>query len=152
MGKQRERQQLVGELTAKLEEGAPFCIEPEHPAREIEDGASGLAGAEAVPRAIVVGLEAGCPVVVQSGSDRGAYATEVKEHLEPRFPLSRTGYPVGTGNGGWRARLLGYLPGWRFQQQARPCVARSAIDLLLASLTGWTPMAVTRRGERQRMH
>jgi hypothetical protein len=32
-----ERQQLVGEPTAKLEEGAAFCLKPNTLTREIED-------------------------------------------------------------------------------------------------------------------
>ena len=66
-------------------------VEPKEERREVVDGAS-EAAREAVP-AVVVELEAGVVVVVQSGSHGGAYAAEVKERVKSRIALLRTSYP-----------------------------------------------------------
>ncbi len=70
--------EFVGESRAQLEEGAALRVHSPRARREVEDGSTGLAGAVAVPRAVVVELEAGGAVVVKSGRQRVAYATEVK--------------------------------------------------------------------------
>jgi hypothetical protein len=58
------------------------------------------AASEAVPASVLVQLQAGVVVVVQSVGPGAVYATEVKGRLKPRLPLLRKGYPGGTGNGG----------------------------------------------------
>ena len=85
--------ELGGESSAQPQEFLPLGPGRPDARCEIEDGSAGVAGAVAVPGAVLVELEAWCPVFVQSVGRGVAYATEVKRRLKPRIALLRTGYP-----------------------------------------------------------
>jgi hypothetical protein len=91
--------QVFGEALAELEEVASASAEAVEERAEVVDGAAGAARAVAVP-VVVVELQAGRVVVMQSVGPGAVYVTEVKGRLKPRLPLLRSGYPGGTGKGG----------------------------------------------------
>jgi hypothetical protein len=91
--------EFFGESLAEFEKVVSARAESVEERAEVVDGAAGPACPVAVP-VMLVELEAGGVVFVQSVSPGAVYATEVKRRPKPWFALLRTGYPGGTGNAG----------------------------------------------------
>jgi hypothetical protein len=90
----------LGETLAKLEKVRAPSGQIPHRSAEIENTAApATAVAVPAPLRVVIHVETGGVVVVQSVGPGAVYATEVKGRPKPRLPLLRTGYLGGTGNG-----------------------------------------------------
>ena len=90
-GGRRDRE-LLGQPRAQLQEfAAPGSDVPQR-GREVIDAAS-LPASEAVPGAVLVEVQAGGAVLVQSVGHGVAYVTEVERRFDHGVDLFRTGYP-----------------------------------------------------------
>ena len=103
------RQQLVGELSPELTEATTPRRESEQPTCEVEYGASGLAGPEAKPGAIVVELQARRAILVEGtvdltaavwrNADESAHVLGGRDREEQSIEFGATDPPSGGRTG-----------------------------------------------------